>query len=469
MRDAAIFDLDRTLVRGSIGARLTDALRLHGLVGRGLPGQGLIHAATERVGDNPASVLLARQEIWSARGKEPAAFDAAARRAAEAIADDVHPFARVLIEQHRAEGRRLILTSSTGQHLVTPLAEALGFDDVVATRYRIGRDGRFDGGIVGPFVWGQGRLDAIQDRAARHDIDLAESFAYSDSMADLPLLTAVGHPSAVNPDTGLFLYAAARRWPILHIDHAPGIQKVPVFGTEASTIFLKAIHPELFRYVNFDIRGTEHIPKDGPALLVGNHRSYFDSVVVAQIYRAAGRNGRVLAKKEVFNHPIGGPLQRWVGVIEVDRQGSSKASYSLASVALQSGELVCILPQGTIPRGPAFWDTELSGYPGAARLALRYQVPVIPFSIWGSEKVWPRSSKLPHFSNVRHPPTIQVRIGAPVPIDPDVTPQENTTTMMSAITALLPEEAFVPHEPTEAELRETYPRGLLPGETEPAG
>ncbi len=85
----------------------------------------------------------------------------------------------------------------------------LGFDDVVATRYGVNADGTYDGTLDGPFVWSAGKLAAVKDWAERHGVDLAESFAYSDSVYDTPLLAAVGHPFVVNPDPRMVLMAAS--------------------------------------------------------------------------------------------------------------------------------------------------------------------------------------------------------------------------------------------------------------------
>jgi putative phosphoserine phosphatase/1-acylglycerol-3-phosphate O-acyltransferase len=118
--------------------------------------------------------------------------------------------------------------------------------------------------------------------------------------------------------------------------------------------------------------------------------------------------------------------------------------------------MVAMAPQGTIPRGPAFFDPELKGRWGAARLAAETRAPVIPVGLWGTEVVWPRSARLPRFRPDR--PLITVTVGPPVDLayeDPDV----DTKAIMSAISALLPEEARQHKVPTEAELALTYPPG----------
>ena len=113
-------------------------------------------------------------------------------------------------------------------------------------------------------------------------------------------------------------------------------------------------------------------------------------------------------------------------------------------------------PQGTIPRGPAFFDPVLKGRWGAARLAAMSGAPVIPVGIWGTEAVWPRNSRLPRVGLDR--PRVQVNVGPPVALgrqDPD----EDTTAIMAAIVALLPPEAREHRTPTKEELARTYPPG----------
>ena len=131
-----------------------------------------------------------------------------------------------LLESHRQAGRLLVLATTTPYDLVEPLARRLGFDHVIATRYGrvIDREGveRYTGGIEGGFVWSLGKLQAVRRWADAGGIDLRQSWAYSDSVYDLPLLSAVGHPTAVNPDFRLQAVAVLRRWPVVYLDARPG-------------------------------------------------------------------------------------------------------------------------------------------------------------------------------------------------------------------------------------------------------
>ena len=455
MGGAAIFDLDRTLLQGGTGPLLSRAMYDLGVVTRRLPGERLLYGLFDRVGETLPSILLARQATLVAKGREMASFDAAAVAAAETIAAVIHPFAISLIEQHKAAGRPVVLATTTPYHLIAPLAERLGFDHVVATRYRI-TDGRFDGALSGRFVWSRGKLAAVREWAESEGVDLSESFAYSDSIYDLPLLSAVGRPAAVNPDPRLSLYAVTRGWPIVHFDVSPGVFKVPVVGVELQRLLFLASPPLLTPYARFDIAGTEHIPRTGPAILVGNHRSYFDLQTIIQLLRRTGRTTRALGKKEIFDVPGIGALATALGGIPVDRNGGGTESFENAAVALEGGELVCLLPQGTIPRGARFYDPVLKGRTGAARLAATSRAPVIPFGIWGSEHVWPRSSPIPRVLNVLDPPTVRVRVGQPVDLKYR-SAVADTRRIMEAIVDCLPPEAREHREPTEEEIRRATP------------
>lgn len=465
MPAAAIFDLDRTLLRASSAPAINRALHAEGLMGRPqVPGQTLMLGVYELLGETLPSMALARAAVRACAGWPLDGVRRAAKRAAEELEAQVQPWAPELLSSHRRAGRRLVMATTTPYELVAPLAERLGFDDVVATRYEVtsdeGGQERFSGRLEGGFVWSVGKLKAVAAWARSAGVRLAESFAYTDSFFDLPLLMAVAHPVAVNPDPRLQAFATLRRWPVVHLDAPEGVPKL--LGVEPLDLLRLIVTQVGFPLARFDLAGTEHVPKEGPAILAANHRSYFDPVAYAMVAFRAGRNPRGLAKKELFDAPLVGSLIRASGAICVDRKGSGRAAYEAAERALRAGELLLIAPQGTIPRGRDFFEPRLEGKSGAARLAAATGAPVIPVGVWGTEKVWPRSSLLPKPSAVLTRPVVRIRVGPAVSGLGGKDFAADTRRIMDAIAELLPAEARKRREPTAAELAATFPHGQAP-------
>jgi putative phosphoserine phosphatase/1-acylglycerol-3-phosphate O-acyltransferase len=459
---AAIFDLDRTLLRGASGPVIATALRAAGLMStRSIPGEGLVFGIYDLFGETRASMELTRQAARGAKGWEREACRAAGREVSTELAAMVQPWARVLIDEHRAAGRPVVIATTTPFDLVEPLAEVLGIDAVVATRYRVGDDGRYDGTIDGDFVWGAAKLSAVRAWCDERGLDLASSWAYSDSWYDLPLLAAAGHPVVVNPDPRLALVAVVRRWPVQFLDAPPGVPRL--LGVEPQRAVFPFLRNELLPFARVEVDGAEHLPARGAALLCANHRSYFDPIAVGFAAARNGRPIRFLGKKEIFDAPIVGAIARAMGGIRVERGSGSEEPLLEAGACLRAGELVAILPQGTIPRGRAFFDPHLVGRWGAARLAAEMalagrSVPVIPIGLWGTERVWPRNHRLPDVTTVVHPPRVTVRVGPPVELGL-TDPAEDTEAIMEAIVDLLPVEGRRWREPTAEELAATLPPG----------
>jgi putative phosphoserine phosphatase/1-acylglycerol-3-phosphate O-acyltransferase len=457
-RSAAFFDLDRTVLPRSSSPEFHAALADAGLVPRReLPGAGLLGFAYDHFGESLAVMALARAAALTSRGWPVDRVDAAAEAAAARLETRVAPYVRPLLAEHRRDGVLTVLVTTSPEHFVRPLADRLGFDDLLATRYEI-RDGKFTGSLDGPFVWSLGKLAVVRRWAEANDIALADSYAYSDSVYDLPLLSAVGHPSAVNPDPRLRVVATARRWPLRWLDVPPGVPKLA--GLEPFDVLRFLSRPELMPWVRFDIAGVSRIPATGPGIVVANHRSYFDTAAIGMTLMRAGRPVRFLGKKEVFDAPVIGALASALGGIRVDRGSGQGSPLREAERALAAGELVALMPQGTIPRGRAFFEPVLTGRSGTARLVAATGAPVIPIGLWGTERVWPRSSRLPNLTQLHPPPTVRVRVGRPVAgLGQDLA--TDTETIMAAISALLPADARRRHTPTPEELARTYPAGRV--------
>jgi len=460
MAGAAFFDLDRTLLGGPSGQILARVLREHGVVGgRANPIERAAFGIYEIIGETLPAMALTRAGVRANQGRSRADMQAAAREAVEPLIAAVQPFAHDEIERHRSAGRPVVIATTTPEDLLAPFAAALGVDGLIATKW--GHDGtEYDGSVDGRFVWGRGKLASVREWCVEEGVDMQQSWAYSDSWFDAPLLAEVGHPVAVKPDPRLEVLARTLGWPVRHFDAPPGVFKV--LGAELQRIVQAAV-PAIGRFARFDITGLDHIPDEGSAILVANHRSYFDPLAIGVLSSRTGRMLRFLGKREVFNHPIGGPLASGVGAIPVDRGSGSAEPLNAAIRCLEAGEVVAIMPEGTIPRGPAFFDPVLSGRPGAARLAAATGAPVIPIGIWGTEAVWPRSSSRPNLAIPGFRPTVTMAVGPPV-VGLGESEGEDTEAIMRSISVLLPQESRVKVEPTDEQLRSTYPKGRLPGE-----
>lgn len=149
------------------------------------------------------------------------------------------------------------------------------------------------------------------------------------------------------------------------------------------------------------VRGLAHVPRTGGAVLVANHMSFWDFFIVGRgPYREFGRPARILAKQSLFDAPLFGPVMRSAGHIPVQR-GKGTGAYRDAVAALGRGELVLVMPEGTI--SPAL--DLLSFRTGAARMAIAAGVPVVPAISWGSHR----------FHTVKHGPRPRWRL--PVTVD----------------------------------------------------
>ena len=161
--------------------------------------------------------------------------------------------------------------------------------------------------------------------------------------------------------------------------------------------------------LKFDFEGVQNIPREGGAVLSINHIGYLDFALAGTAALPAGRYVRFMAKKEIFDNKLAGPLMRGMHHICVDRS-SGTASFVAALRALRSGEVIGIFPEGTI--SVSFEIKELKT--GAVRLAMGAGVPVIPTIVWGSQRIWTKKVKR---DLRRKKVPITVAFGAPLYFD----------------------------------------------------
>jgi len=122
------------------------------------------------------------------------------------------------VHRHQDDGRATFIVSAAGNDLVKALAAVLGMEGGIGTRWAIGSDGKYTGEMDGPFVYGRGKVEAMQRFAERHQIDMEASYAYSDSASDLPMLRSVGNAVVVNPDADLLEIAREEGWRVMRFE-----------------------------------------------------------------------------------------------------------------------------------------------------------------------------------------------------------------------------------------------------------
>jgi HAD superfamily hydrolase (TIGR01490 family) len=212
-RPAAFFDLDKTIIATSSTFAFGRPFLHNGLINRRVVLRGayaqlvyLIAGADAHQMDRMRDYVTTLCVGWDVQQVRDIVR--------EALHDVVRPLvyaeARELIDQHRMSGHDVIIVSSGGEEVVCPIGEMLGVDGVIATRMVV-ENGRYTGAVAF-YAYGENKALAIRELAAERGYDLAASFAYSDSVTDLPLLEAVGNPTAVNPDRALRRIAVERGW-----------------------------------------------------------------------------------------------------------------------------------------------------------------------------------------------------------------------------------------------------------------
>ncbi|WP_019931694.1 HAD-IB family hydrolase [Nocardia sp. BMG111209] len=215
-RVAAFFDLDKTVIAKSSAFAFSKPFFAQGLLNRGTVLKGsyahflfLLSGADHDQMERMREYLTKMCAGWDVQQVKSIV--------AETLHDIVDPLiyaeAADLIADHKIRGHDVVIVSASGEEIVAPIAAALGATHTAATRMVV-ENGRYTG-VVEFYCYGEGKVRALQELAAEHGYDLTRCYAYSDSITDVPMLSAVGHPTAVNPDRALRREATTRGWPIL--------------------------------------------------------------------------------------------------------------------------------------------------------------------------------------------------------------------------------------------------------------
>lgn len=336
---------------------------------------------------------------------------------------------RALIDAHKRKGHTVVVASSATYPQIKPTADDLGIRHIVCTEMEI-EDGVLTGKLAGPIRWGQGKADGVKEFARANKVTLKQSFAYSNGAEDIPFLSVVGHPCALNPDEELEEFAKEKGWPVARLKRAPStgpvdlVRSAAAIGVFAGSVGAAAGLAVLngsrrmganvaasagsdlglaTAGVRLNIVGEENAWAERPAVFLFNHQSQLDVFVLGAVLR---RDFTGVAKKELEYNPMFGPIGYLADVAFIDRSNNAKAREELAPVvdALKSGRSIAIAPEGT--RSPT--SRLLPFKKGPFHMAMQAGVPVVPIVMRNCGEI------MPAHSYIIHPGTVDVAVLPPV-------------------------------------------------------
>jgi HAD superfamily hydrolase (TIGR01490 family) len=237
---AAFFDLDRTLMSGSSGFFWARAAARAGMISR----RRLAMDAWENVkfrlrGSTDASTDRVMARVGAMlEGRRARDFQRLGPQVLAGVLPRLYPQMLAIAWGHQDAGRPVYIVTAATQDTAEMIAKVLGFDGGLGTPLEEDAEGRYTGRLAGPFAYREGKPTVMRTLAEREGIDLAESYAYSDSESDLPMLRAVGHPVAVNPDGPLAKVAREEGWDVLRFDRLGG--RIAMLGGLAAAGILGA-------------------------------------------------------------------------------------------------------------------------------------------------------------------------------------------------------------------------------------
>ena len=217
---AAFFDLDRTLMEGSSAFQFGRAAYRAGLMRRRqllADGWANLRFRLKGASDDETNALRNRVSA-SMQGIRVRDLERLGADVLAGILPRIYPQVLAVAHEHQDAGRRVYIVTAASQELAQLLAVVLALDGAIGSEFSAVADGYYTGVPTGLFIYGAAKATAIEELARREHLDLSRSFAYSDSASDLPMLRAVGHPVAVNPDAALLRIAREEGWDVLRFE-----------------------------------------------------------------------------------------------------------------------------------------------------------------------------------------------------------------------------------------------------------
>jgi HAD superfamily hydrolase (TIGR01490 family) len=234
---AAFFDLDRTLMEGSSAFQFGRAAYRAGLMRRRqllADGWANLRFRLKGASDDETNALRNRVSA-SMQGIRVRDLERLGADVLAGILPRIYPQVLAVAHEHQDAGRRVYIVTAASQELAQLLAVVLALDGAIGSEFSAVADGFYTGEPTGLFIYGAAKATAIQELARREQLDLSRSYAYSDSASDLPMLRAVGHPVAVNPDAALLRVAREEGWDVLRFERLGRRLKAAV-GLSAAAI-----------------------------------------------------------------------------------------------------------------------------------------------------------------------------------------------------------------------------------------
>jgi HAD superfamily hydrolase (TIGR01490 family) len=216
---AAFFDLDKTLMEGSSAFQFARAAYRNGMLSRRQLARDVWANVKFRLeGSTDEATAELRDRIFeSIAGQRVVDLQRLVPDVLAGVLPRLYAQMLRVAWEHQDAGRPVFIVTAASQEMAEMLAHVLHFDGGIGSRSEV-HDGVYTGRPAGPFTYREGKAEAIREVAGEQGIDLAESYAYSDSESDLPMMRAVGHPVAVNPDAHLLRVAREEGWQIVHFD-----------------------------------------------------------------------------------------------------------------------------------------------------------------------------------------------------------------------------------------------------------
>jgi putative phosphoserine phosphatase/1-acylglycerol-3-phosphate O-acyltransferase len=395
----AFFDLDQTLLAGFSA---TSFMRERLVTGRMSPqelGTTFYGALSFALGRTGFSALMTATTA-AYRGLAESMLEEVGEEVfVKHLAKQIYPEARALVQAHQEAGHTVAIISSATRYQAEPLARDMGIEHVLCTDLEV-EEGVFTGEVIRPTCYGEGKAIAGRVLAAREGLDLEESYFYTDSHEDLPLLEAVGRPRPLNPNRQLAQIAKERQWPVRRFSSRgrPGIgdlvrtgltyaSLIPAAWAGAAAGIVNGSYREAINVsgavwgdvatslagIDLRVEGEEHLWSRRPAVFIFNHQSGLDAILMMKLIR---RDVTGIGKMELKKNPIFGPIFTAAGVVFIDRGNSARAIEALkpAVDALKEGRSLVIAPEGTRSPTPRLGRFKK----GAFHLAMQAGVPIVP-------------------------------------------------------------------------------------------